>query len=281
MPLNRSTLPSSLPAQLDHSVRYLFTDVDDTLTWEGKLPAATYNALEQLQKAGVQVIPVTGACAGWCDCIVRTWPVAAVIGENGAFWMQKDSNGHVQRRYMQSQEERAANKTRLLAVQKELLAELGFARMTVDQTYRETDIAFDVGQEQNLTSQQRYLLLDLLHQSGVQARLSSIHINAWLGDYDKASSAMAWLEQESVQQGRVIADQEVAFIGDSGNDVAMFEQFSNTVGVANIQPFLESLSHRPRYITAANGGFGFVELADRILAQTTLLESEVCGLGVA
>ncbi len=258
--------PGPLPTRLEHSVRYLFTDVDDTLTWEGRMPAATFNALERLQKARVQVIPVTGACAGWCDCIVRTWPVAAVIGENGAFWMQRDEQGHIQRSYIQSIDQRRANKAHLLSVQSELLQSFGFAHITVDQAYRETDIAFDVGQEQNLTTEQRRTLLDRLLQTGIHARLSSIHINAWLGSYDKASTAMAWLAQASESEGRAIADHEVAFIGDSGNDVAMFEQFSNTVGVANIRPFLETLAHRPRFITEGNGGFGFVELAERILA---------------
>ena len=73
-------------------------------------------------------------------------------------------------------------------------------------------------------------------------------------------------EQEALQRGLPIEEDEVAFIGDSGNDDAMFEQFSNSFGVANIARFLDSLPQPPRFITSANGGFGFVELAERLLA---------------
>ncbi len=261
--------PIPLPAQLEHPIRYLFTDVDDTLTWEGRLPAETFAALDRLQRAGIQVIPVTGACAGWCDCIVRTWPVAAVIGENGAFWMQRDNQGHVQRHYRQTEAQRQDNRDRLHQLQRQLIADCHYAKATVDQPYRETDIAFDIGQQWHASATEQQALLQALLAAGVQARLSSIHINAWLGNYDKASTAKAWLEQESRQQGSAISDLEVAFIGDSGNDAAMFEQFSNTFGVANIARFLDSLPQPPRFITSANGGFGFVELAERLLAAPT------------
>jgi len=259
--------PLPLPAQLDQPIRYLFTDVDDTLTWEGRLPAATFAALDRLQRAGIQVIPVTGACAGWCDCIVRTWPVTAVIGENGAFWMQQDeTTGLVQRHYRLSEKKRHVQAMQLGHMQQQLIDRYSFAHATADQPYRETDIAFDIGQQQQVSPEDQQTLLLLLQSSGIQARLSSIHINAWLGNYDKASTARAWLEQEALQRGLPIEEDEVAFIGDSGNDDAMFEQFSNSFGVANIARFLDSLPQPPRFITSANGGFGFVELAERLLA---------------
>ena len=68
------------------SVNYVLTDMDETLTFRGRLSAATYGALERLQSAGIRVIPVTGAPAGWCDQMVRMWPVDGVIGENGGFF---------------------------------------------------------------------------------------------------------------------------------------------------------------------------------------------------
>src|SRR5258706_7497130 len=73
-----------------HAIRYVLLDIDDTLTTDGRLEAAAYGALERLQRAGFYVIPVTGRPAGWCDHIARFWPVAAVIGEDGAFWVRYD-----------------------------------------------------------------------------------------------------------------------------------------------------------------------------------------------
>jgi hypothetical protein len=67
-------------------IQFVLTDIDDTLTTEGRLPAASYEALERLQRAGLAVIPITGRPAGWCDMIVRFWPVDAVVGENAAVY---------------------------------------------------------------------------------------------------------------------------------------------------------------------------------------------------
>src|SRR4051812_37121975 len=76
--------------QIRLGLRGVLTDIDDTLSTEGRIPAATYAALERLQRAGLWVIPITGRPAGWCDHIARMWPVDAVVGENGAFYMRYD-----------------------------------------------------------------------------------------------------------------------------------------------------------------------------------------------
>ena len=76
-------------------LRYIFTDIDDTLTSDGRLTADVYTMLEKLSASGIGVVPVTGRPAGWCDMIARFWPVRAVVGENGAFYFSYD---HEQRR---------------------------------------------------------------------------------------------------------------------------------------------------------------------------------------
>ena len=72
---------SQFPPALSRQVRFVLTDVDDTLTDGPRLPASAYAAIERLQGAGITVIPVTAAPAGWCDLIARMWPIGAVIGE--------------------------------------------------------------------------------------------------------------------------------------------------------------------------------------------------------
>ena len=62
---------SQLPLEVARSINYVFADIDDTITTEGRLSAASYSAIEQLSEAGIQVIPVTGRPAGWCDLIAR------------------------------------------------------------------------------------------------------------------------------------------------------------------------------------------------------------------
>ena len=93
-----------LPEQLS-GVRYLFTDIDDTLTTEGRLLPQTYQALWDLHAAGIAIVPVTGGSAGWCEHIVRAWPVAAVIGESGAFAMTL-KNGQVETEFWEGEARR-------------------------------------------------------------------------------------------------------------------------------------------------------------------------------
>lgn len=69
-------------------VRFVLTDMDETLTYKGRLAAETYMALERLQNAGVNMIPVTVAPAGWSDQMAWMWPVDGVIGENGGVFSE-------------------------------------------------------------------------------------------------------------------------------------------------------------------------------------------------
>ena len=79
-----------MPAEARRDVAVVLTDIDDTLTDHGRLPARAYVALERLKLAGFIVAPITGRPAGWCDLIARQWPVDGVVGENGAFYFRHD-----------------------------------------------------------------------------------------------------------------------------------------------------------------------------------------------
>ena len=82
---------SDCPRAVLAAVKGVLTDIDETVSTESRLTAEAYGALEALKQAGLLVIPVTGRPAGWCDLIARFWPVDAVVGENGAFWMWHDA----------------------------------------------------------------------------------------------------------------------------------------------------------------------------------------------
>ena len=64
---------ADFPQNALRKIRFVLTDIDDTLTEKGRLPAASYLALERLQQFGIKVIPITGRPAGWCDHIARMW----------------------------------------------------------------------------------------------------------------------------------------------------------------------------------------------------------------
>src|ERR1700712_2072324 len=114
----------------------LFLDIDDTLTTDGRLPARAYAALEALHDSGLCVVPVTGRPAGWCDHIARFWPVDAVVGENGAFWMwHDDKERRLRTRFVQSAAERAEGRRRLEAVRAQVLRDVPGAGIASDQPY--------------------------------------------------------------------------------------------------------------------------------------------------
>src|SRR3569623_803505 len=80
----------SLDRATARAAKAVLTDIDDTLTDHGRLPAEVHAALRDLQSAGLIVVPVTGRPAGWCDLIARQWYVDGVVGENGALWFRYD-----------------------------------------------------------------------------------------------------------------------------------------------------------------------------------------------
>ncbi len=249
-------------------VRTLLCDIDGTITLDGRLPAAAYRALEQLHEAGLLVIPVTGRPAGWCDLIARFWPVAAVVGENGAFYFRYDHAARrMTRRYVRSDAERAQDRERLTAIGAEVLRAVPGARLAADQVYREADLAIDWCEDvPPLPPHEVQRIVDLLHGHGLTVKVSSIHVNAWFGRYDKLTMARRLLADEF----GIDADAErerVAFVGDSPNDEPMFAFFPNSIAVANIAQFADSIEHKPAYVTRGAEGAGFAELARLLLAS--------------
>jgi HAD superfamily hydrolase (TIGR01484 family) len=267
--------------QLLAQVDVVLTDVDDTLTQGGKVSASTLDAMERLTRGGLRVIPVTGGCAGWCDHIVRAWPVAAVIGESGAFRFQMQPSGGLRRHFVRPLEQLRADQQRLLQIAHRALAAVPEARMAADQAYRLADVAIDHSQDVGpLPASSIAAIIKIFEDAGARARASSIHVNAWFGDYDKATMATELLADDldidPQEQSR-----RVLFIGDAPNDESLFRAYALSVGVANITPHLNSLTHPPRWVCDAGHGAGFVEMADRVLrarqfAGESILEA---GLG--
>jgi HAD superfamily hydrolase (TIGR01484 family) len=253
------------PAYLK-AVRVVMTDIDDTLTLHGKLPAVAFEAMERLQKAGFKVVPITGRPAGWCDHIARMWPVDGVVGENGAFYFRHDATSRkVIRHYALPETERRANKVRLFNLAQEVLARFPGTALASDQDYRAVDVAIDFCEDvPPLPIATAYGIADFFSARDAVAKVSSIHVNAWIGSHDKLSMSLKFLED---CHGLTTAEAKnaVAYCGDSPNDAPMFGFFTMSVGVANIAPFLDRIEHPPRVITQAAGGNGFAEFADMLL----------------
>ena len=243
-------------------IKAVLADIDDTLTTAGKLTADAYAALERLQGAGFLVLPITGRPAGWCDHIARMWPVDAVVGENGAFYFRYDhATKTFAKRYHDPGEVRAENRRRLEAVGEEILKSVPGTALASDQPYRETDLAIDYCEDvARLSDDAVGRIVEIFETAGATAKISSIHVNGWFGNYDKLGMTRRALAECFGIDADAEKDQ-IVFIGDSPNDAPMFEHFPHAVGVANVRDFESRLTAAPAYVTASAGGAGFAEAA--------------------
>ena len=243
----------------------VFTDIDDTLTTEGVATADALRAIAALHDAGLHVIPITGRPVGWSEPFARDWPVEAIVAENGAVALVHTAEGQVRKLYQQDAALRTANYARMQGVARRIVAEVPGAMLSTDSPGRETDIASDHSEFTQLRPQAIAQVVTLMQDEGLNATVSSIHINGWLGDHNKLAGAR-WIVRELFGRDLAAEIGRWVYVGDSNNDVLMFEHFPHSVGVANIRRFEAELSHPPEYITPSERGAGFAEVADAILS---------------
>jgi HAD superfamily hydrolase (TIGR01484 family) len=250
------------------AVAGVFTDIDDTLTVDGRVGASAFRAMEQLREAGLLVVPVTGRPAGWCDMIARTWPVDAVVGENGALAFRYASGERrMLRLYADAEELRRTKRQRLAAVRDAILAQLPGAAVSADQPYRECDLAIDFAEDVvRLDDASIERIVAIFQAHGATARISSIHVNGWFGDYDKLSMTRRLMHEE-FGEDLDAAKSRFTFVGDSPNDAPMFGYFPNAVGVANLTGQAHLCTALPAWISRAERTAGFVELAEALLGS--------------
>jgi hypothetical protein len=259
---------AEFPAARAGALSFLLTDIDDTLTTDGRLGADAYRALERLEKAGVAVVPVTGRPAGWCDLVARFWPVAAVVGENGAFYFRYDRKAHkMTRRFWTDRATIDIARARLATLAVEITTQVPGVAVSADQAFRIADLAIDYREDvAPLPHMAAERVVALLEAAGANAKISSIHVNGWFGDFDKLSMTKVLFAEVFAIDIEKSLDR-IAFIGDSPNDAPMFAFFPLAVGVANIREFAADLATPPSYVTDAASGAGFVEFAEHLLAS--------------
>jgi HAD superfamily hydrolase (TIGR01484 family) len=240
----------------------VLADIDDTLTTEGRITDDALGALEALRAAGRPVIAITGRPMGWSEPFARDWPISAIVAENGAVALFRDADG-LQIEYAQDAPTRTHNARRLGEVAARVLREVPGATLARDSAGRVTDIAVDHGEFAHLSRSQIDRVVTLMVSEGMNATVSSIHINGWFGEHTKLSGAH-WIVPRLL--GRSLTADDWVYVGDSTNDQLMFGYFPLSVGVANLMAFADALTVWPAYITDGERGAGFAEVAQRLSA---------------
>ncbi|HZH05416.1 MAG TPA: HAD-IIB family hydrolase [Lautropia sp.] len=245
----------------------VFTDIDDTLTTAGKLSAAVYLALERLRDAGFAIVPVTGRSAGWAHMVLHHWPVEAVIAESGGLCLYRDAVGIPRWLYHDDAAQIARDRIRIGEVAQEVMARIPGLALADDNAFRLVDFALDHCETVAPVAPD---LIDeaiaMFRADGLQARASSVHINIWRGEFDKAPMSLRYLKEIRgatlpAEVGRWL------FVGDAPNDASMFAAFPCSVGVANLAPHADRLAVPPPYLSRASHGEGFVEIAEHLLRR--------------
>lgn len=245
-------------------IRGVFCDIDDTLSWGGKLVPAAFVALSRLQEAGIRVVPVTGRPGGWVDHLARMWPVDGVVGENGGLWFWLE-DGRMVRRFAQDAETRRQNRARLDAVADVIVERVPGAALASDQAYRDLDLAVDFREDvPELPPSAVDAIVAQFRAIGATCKVSSIHVNGWFGDFDKLAGCRAFA-RDRWGVGLDAEREQWLYVGDSPNDEPMFAFFPVSVGVANVTRFLDRMVAHPTYVTEGVGGHGFAELVDHLL----------------
>lgn len=257
---------SALDPATCRRIRGVFCDIDDTLSWGGKLVPAAFLGLSRLQEAGLRVVPVTGRPGGWVDHVARMWPVDGVVGENGGLWFWID-RGRMVRRFAQDADTRRENRARLDGIAGRILERVPGAALASDQAYRDLDLAVDFCEDvPELPRSAIDTIVQEFQAVGATCKVSSIHVNGWFGTFDKLAGCRSFARDR--WDIDLDADRESwLYVGDSPNDEPMFGFFPVSVGVANVTRFLDRMTHHPAYVTSSVGGHGFAELVDQVLAN--------------
>lgn len=242
-------------------LRFVLTDMDDTLTYRGRLPPETFTALHRLRLAGLKVIPVTAAPAGWGDQMARMWPVDGVIAENGGLYFHAhDDQPAPDLQFWHGELKQRELRQRLEQMAETILSRTPAASLAADQPFRLTSLAFNAPSHQ----EDRDHLIAQLQDAGCSTTVNNLWVLGWYGDYTKLEMSQRLLADRFGFDLNLQAEQ-VLYVGDSLNDEPMFAALANSVGVSTVSHYLPQMRHGPTWITDQPGGYGFAELAEVIL----------------
>lgn len=254
-----------MPAETARAIRWVLTDIDDTMTQNGRLVSEAYSTLCALADSGLPVVAVTGRSAGWGEVHLQEWPVDGVIAENGAvsyFRSGADGFGSLVHpsavRNTDPALQRAAEKS-YLAVPR--------ARPARDNHFRLYDYAIDHAEyvAPPLSEAEVTEITEIFAKEGCTAKPSSIHINCWIGSFNKRESVLAFLTKVYGYDDKIDRE-KVLYVGDALNDEVMFEYFPNACAVANVDLWLDRMRHEPAWVSSSRYGAGFAEIGRHVLA---------------
>lgn len=238
-------------------VQLVATDMDGTLTKQGRFTPELMRSLDQLASSGIPVLIVTGRSAGWVQAIAHYLPIAGAIAENGGIYIPADTGEPVE---LVDLPDLTAHRQALADMFAQLRTLHPALQPSSDNPFRLTDWTFDIG---NLTPDALTTLAQTCDKRGWGFTYSTVQCHIRPRAQDKGVALRQVLQMTFPS----LSPEQVVTVGDSPNDEGLFdaEQFPLSVGVANVQHYRDRLRHFPAFVLQHPEVDGFRELADVIL----------------
>jgi HAD superfamily hydrolase (TIGR01484 family) len=245
-----------LPEQLI-DIGLIATDIDGTLTCEGKFTTELFQAIDRLNAKGIKLLLVTGRSAGWVSAVNNYLPIAGAIAENGGVYFSQDSSGFD---FITRIESIEAHRAELASRFWELQARYPLIEESIDNQFRITDWTFDVA---GLTDLELAEIDRQCQAWGYSFTFSTVQCHIKPPQQDKGVAILHVLREYFPE----IKPTQLVTVGDSPNDASMFDRslFPHSVGVANLQHYTTQLAHQPRYLTKLPEVAGFWELINLLV----------------
>ncbi len=249
-----SSINSAIAAHCWKTLRLIATDMDGTLTRQGKFSRELLQGLETLQASDIPVLIVTGRSAGWVSGLVNYLPVQGAIAENGGLYYAANREQPV---FLSTIADITAHRQQLAQTYQRLKSEFPQLHESADNRFRITDWTFD---NRNLSVEQLEHLNALCISMDWGFTYSSVQCHIKPRSQDKATGLIQVLRDYFPQY----QPEQVLTVGDSPNDASLFnpQLFPLSVGVANVLEYRDELDYKPAYVTDATEGEGFCELID-------------------
>ncbi|HHP7230716.1 MAG TPA: HAD-IIB family hydrolase [Xenococcaceae cyanobacterium] len=250
-------MKNQLNSQLLSNIRLVATDMDGTLTQQGKFTSKLIFALESLLSSNIELIIVTGRSAGWVNSLTNYLPIQGAIAENGGlFYSQNNSNWEL----LTEIPDINIHRQKLSQAFQLLQHKFPYIQESQDNLFRLTDWTFDIG---NLKTHQLQAMTNICLENSWSFTYSTVQCHIKPQQQDKAKG----LKQIIDKYFSYLSLQEVVTVGDSPNDESLFNAdiFPLSVGVANLKDYWEHLSDKPTFITTKKEVAGFCELIDLLL----------------
>jgi len=214
----------------------IFSDFDGTLTDGSDLGPIFFDILGLIKANHSSLVIVSGRSLSWGHFYLTHFPIDVAIMEGGGVLTYRDKYGRIIDELLVADEE----VERLHEVTEALKKNFSTLGLSADSFGRRTDRAIELD---DLVGRQLQVEA-FLKNIGVNFSCSSVHLNYWCGEISKARAVNHFIGSYHPNMNK----QECLYFGDALNDQSMFKEFKNSVGVSNIQPYLQEMEHKPSVI---------------------------------